>query len=152
MNETSTETSLLVGKTLEQMRKILILAATALMFACCIGGRSTEQGPGETVQEFYMALAGGEYALAESFCDTLHMKGYIEAIRQVREQNDSTVDAIVSGILSTIEVNITDIRKEGEGRTVFYELKSDGVRTKKKVATLAQEEGAWRIREITDRH
>jgi Na+-driven multidrug efflux pump len=68
------------------------------------------------------------------------------------QQLYSTVDAIVSGILSTMEVNITDIRKEGEGRTVFYELVSDGVRTRKKVATLAQEEGAWRIREITDRH
>ena len=58
---------------------------------------------------------------------------------------------IAAGILSGMEVQVTDVRKEGDVRTVNYTLTAPDGKKKEKTATLETEEGEWRIKTVTDR-
>jgi hypothetical protein len=54
--------------------------------------------------------------------------------------------------LSETVVDVTDVVKNGEERTVFYKLTASSGQNKEKIATLRKEERAWKITAITDRH
>ena len=77
------------------------------------------------------------------------MSGYINSFRSVWERSEAAVKDIVSDIMSETEIKITDTKKNGQGRTIFYELTFDG-KNKAKTASLKNEAGEWKIERITD--
>ena len=135
-----------------EMKKILIFVATVMVATSCTWGGRTAPEPEETVKSFYESLYRGEFDKAESLCDTLGMKEYMDRIRDKWDEADSSVMAIVPAILSEIALEVTDIVKNGQERTVFYELTATDGTSREKIATLRNEEGAWKIKAITDRH
>lgn len=134
------------------MKNTFIIAVVAMILAGCFGGKSTEPGPGEVVQEYYKAICSGDFGKAASLCDTICMTGHIEEVRNVWEQQDSTITAIIADILSETEVEITDIQKDGDNRNVFYKLANPSYEGKEEIAVVGNEEGEWKIKSIiTDR-
>lgn len=134
------------------MKNTFILAVVAMILAGCFGGKSSELGPGEVVQEYYKAICSGDFGKAASLCDTICMTGHIEEVRNVWEQQDSTITAIIADILSETEVEITDIQKDGDNRNVFYKLANPSYEGKEEIAVVGNEEGEWKIKSIiTDR-
>ena len=134
------------------MRNLLILAVVALTTAGCFQTNDREQRPEDKVQAFYKALSAGDFAQAQSLCDTLTMGGYIGEFRSAWESTDENIAAIVADILSETTVKITDTRKDGQKRTIFYTLTSADGQNKEKAAVLKSEEGEWKIEQITDRN
>lgn len=130
------------------MKNTFILAVVAMILAGCFGGKSTELGPGEVVQEYYKAICSGDFGKAASLCDTICMTGHIEEVRNVWEQQDSTITAIIADILSETEVEITDIQKDGYNRNVFYKLANPSYEGKEEIAVVGNEEGEWKIKSI----
>jgi len=130
------------------MKNTFIIAVVALILAGCFGGKSTEPGPGEVVQEYYKAICSGDFGKAASLCDTICMTGHIEEVRNVWEQQDSTITAIIADILSETEVEITDIQKDGDNRNVFYKLANPSYEGKEEIAVVGNEEGEWKIKSI----
>ena len=130
----------------------MLLTAVAVVLTGCIQTREAALGPGETLETFYTNLFAGDFEGAESLCDTLRMKEYIEKVQDRWSDADSSVMAIVPAILSETAVSITDIVKNGQERTVFYKLTATDGSDKEKIATLRKEEGGWKIKSITDRH
>lgn len=130
------------------MKNTFILAVVAMILAGCFGGKSTELGPGEVVQEYYKAICSGDFGKAASLCDTICMTGCIEEVRNVWEQQDSTITAIIADILSETEVEITDIQKDGDNRNVFYKLANPSYEGKEEIAVVGNEEGEWKIKSI----
>lgn len=136
---------------------IIILTLFVVMFAISIvktcGGkdRQDQTGPEGIVETFYRSLCAGDFDKARSLCDTLEMEDYLGGFQDAWESEDSTVRAIASDILSEMTVNITDTERDGQTRTVFYELSGPGGSDKEKAATLSKEEGEWKIKKITDR-
>lgn len=134
------------------MKNTFILAVVAMILAGCFGGKSTELDPGDVVQEYYKAICSGDFGKAASLCDTICMTGHIEEVRNVWEQQDSTITAIIADILSETEVEITDIQKDGDNRNVFYKLANPSYEGKEEIAVVGNEEGEWKIKSIiTDR-
>lgn len=76
------------------------------------------------------------------------MTGHIEEVRNVWEQQDSTITAIIADILSETEVEITDIQKDGGNRNVFYKLANPSYEGKEEIAVVGNEEGEWKIKSI----
>jgi len=134
------------------MKKILTAAVIVILAAGCWGSKNAELGPKETLEAFYMALFSGDFNEAESLCGTSGMKACIEKYKNVWAQADSTVISIVPAILSEAAIEITDIVKNAQDRTVFYKLTSADGKTLEKIATLRNDERGWEITEITDRH
>ena len=134
------------------MKKVLILTFSVMILAGCFQGGVSESGPEETLREFYRNLFSGDFNSAESLCDTLEMRGYVENLRNAWNVTDSAVTKIMPAILSEMEISVTEVVKKGKEKTVFYELTATDGRNKEKVATLSKEEGEWRIKAITDRH
>lgn len=130
------------------MKNTFILAVVAMILAGCFGGKSTELGPGEVVQEYYKAICSGDFGKAASLCDTICMTGHIEEVRNVWRQQDSTITAIIADILSETEVEITDIQKDGDNRNVFYKLANPSYEGKEEIAVVGNEEGEWKIKSI----
>lgn len=130
------------------MKNTFILAVVAMILAGCFGEKSTELGPGEVVQEYYKAICSGDFGKAASLCDTICMTGHIEEVRNVWEQQDSTITAIIADILSETEVEITDIQKDGDNRNVFYKLANPSYEGKEEIAVVGNEEGEWKIKSI----
>ena len=130
------------------MKNAFILAVVAMILAGCFGGKSTELGPGEVVQEYYKAICSGDFGKAASLCDTICMTGHIEEVRNVWEQQDSTITVIIADILSETEVEITDIQKDGDNRNVFYKLANPSYEGKEEIAVVGNEEGEWKIKSI----
>ena len=134
------------------MRKVLILVAVAVITGGCFQGNRSEAGPEEALEIYYRHLCKGDFAGAASLCDTLSMAEHIAAFRSAWEEADSSVAAVASDILSEMSLNVTDEIKNGQKRTLLYELTATDGQSKEKVATLRKEEGAWKIEAITDRH
>ena len=130
------------------MKNTFIIAVVAMILAGCFGGKSTELGPGEVVQEYYKAICSGDFGKAASLCDTICMTGHIEEVRNVWEQQDSTITAIIADILSETEVEITDIQKDGDNRNVFYKLANPSYEGKEEIAVVGNEEGESKIKSI----
>jgi len=134
------------------MRNLLILMTGAVILTGCFQTQEAALGPDETLNAFYRSICSGDFDNAESLCDTLTMQEYVGDLRKEWTKADSSVMTIVPAILSEVTVSITDIVKNGQERTLFYELTATDGSIKEKVATLKKEEGAWKIEEITDRH
>lgn len=130
----------------------MLLATITVFLAGCFQGREIELGPGKTLEMFYRDLCAGDFDGASGLCDSLSMSGYIDGFRTAWEKNDSTVREIASDILSEMTVRVTDAEKNGQSRTIFYELTATDGCSKEKAATLRKEEGAWKIERITDRN
>ena len=116
--------------------------------------KSAEMGPGETVEAFYRAMAGGELEQAKQLCDTLAMRDYLLAYSQAwgkeLKQNDN-VASIASSILADADITINEMKREGDKRLVFYTIDAGDGLKKDKIAVVKKEEGAWRVENITDR-
>ena len=133
------------------------VAVVAAMMAAGCGQRSesVEMGPGETVEAFCKALAGGDSETAMELCDTAAMNGYIrnfvEAL-DMQMQADSCVAMIAAGMVSQAEISVDEVVKDGDRRIVHYTVRVSEDMTKTKSAKVRKEEGAWKVEAITDRN
>ena len=134
-----------------KMKRIVVLATVAVITVGCFQGSKSEIGPRETLETFYRCICDGNFEGAENLCHKEEMNGYLQNIRTAWEKSDITVTAIASDILSEMTVEVTSVQKNGQSRTIFYELVTER-RIKEKIATLKKEEGAWKIAQITDRN
>lgn len=135
-------------------KRIIIMAIAAVFAAGCSQRSGAGLSPAETVEHFCTALAAGDFAKAASLCGSGSADSCIGAYRtawEKAEKNDSSAMKIAAGILSGMEVQVTDVRKEGDVRTVNYTLTAPDGKKKEKTATLETEEGEWRIKTVTDR-
>lgn len=145
-------------------RKYLYAAGAALAAAvlisllfrgCSDKEKITEMGPGETTEAFCRAAASGDIDAARSLCDTVRMHTYIESWRSSLEKaaiKDSIVADIACGIMENMTFSVSEIRKNGQERVVFYRIGLSEDNMKDKVATLVKEGERWKITAITDRH
>ena len=131
------------------MKRIAIILNIAALAAACSQSNGSTLGPEETLEAFHKALYAGEFDQAKEFCDTLGMDEYIDSFRKVWERSGTSITNIVSDIMSETEMKVTDTKKNGQGRTIFYELTFDG-KIKRKTAGLKNEEGEWKVERITD--
>ena len=134
------------------MKKIAIFVAMTLMAVGCGGAREQELGPGETVQAFCKAVAEGNLAAAEGLCDMQMMAEYMNSVSDIWNNADSSVAGIMPVILAQMQVEIDNVTKSENGRTVFYTISLPGGKNKEKIADLKKDEKGWKIERITDRH
>ncbi len=128
---------------------ILIGAAAVLAAAC---GSSQKKGPEDVVVEFSRAVVAGDFETAYGLCDTLCMKDYLDSCRETMElyqKKDSAVYSIATSILSGAEIEVLEVEKIDDGRSVLYTIGAEGA-VKEKVATVKKEEGEWRVTSISD--
>ncbi|MBQ7811338.1 MAG: DUF4878 domain-containing protein [Bacteroidales bacterium] len=128
------------------------VAAFLFLTGGCKGGQSVEMGPAEVVEAFNRAVTAGDFEKASELCDTVAMKDYLDSYKEAWEvlsAEDSTVLSIASSILEKAVTDVTEVRKEGDRRTVIYTLEADG-HSKTRKATVRKEEGEWRVERITD--
>lgn len=131
--------------------KILIL--TALLSGC----RDVKQGeqvlgPEATVEAFCRAVAAGDMERAGELCDTVSMKGYLDAWTETWSElteKDSSALRIAAGILSESTFTVTDVVKDGDRRIIKYTLET-GDKSKNRSAVVRKEEGEWRVEGMTD--
>ena len=130
----------------------------ALMLAVMLSGcRGVEQkgqvmGPEAVAEAFYRAVAAGDMEQAEALCDTVSMKGYLDAWKaswSELAEKDSCALRIAGGILSESAFTVVNVEKEGDRRSVTYTLEADG-QNKSRKAVLKKEEGEWRVERMTD--
>lgn len=135
---------------------LIILGAAVVVFGIAIfklkSGKGTETGPQQILETFYESLYNGDFDNAEALCDTPAMSAYIKDFRDAWNEVDKDIIEAVPGVLSKTEIEVTDIEKDGQTRTVFYTLTAPEGRTKEKIAAMRKEEGEWKIAAITDRH
>ncbi len=134
--------------------RIIIMTVAAVVAAGCSQRSAAGLSPAETVEQFCAALSSGDFAKAESLCGNDASDSCIGAYRtawEKAENADGSAMKIAAGIMAGVEVIVTDVRKEGEVRTVSYTLTAPGGQTKEKTATLEKEEGEWKIKTVTDR-
>lgn len=135
------------------MKRILYILL-ALSLTACAGrnGESDQLGPEGIVEAFNRAITAGDFAAAESLCDTILMKDYLDSYKEAWETiyaEDSSALAIASSILSGAVLNITGVRKADDKRIVSYTLEADGHR-KERSATVRKEDERWIVERITD--
>lgn len=131
---------------------VALIGICTLMHGCRNAEEKKEMSPEAVVETFYRAVAAGDFEQACALCDSVGMQDYIEAYREAwadMQKKDSSALAIAGSILSEAEIKIEKVTKEGDGRTISYSIRTED-NTKKKVATVTKEEGAWRVESITD--
>ena len=126
----------------------------AAMLSGCRGGEQVEQvlGPEAVVETFCRAVASGDMEQAEELCDTVSMKGYLDAWTETWAElaaKDSSALRIAAGILSESTFTVTDVVKDGDRRIINYTLETGG-KTKNRSAVVRKEEGEWRVESMTD--
>ena len=131
--------------------KILILA---VLLSGCKDVKQGEQilGPEAVVETFCRAVASGDMEQAEELCDTVSMKGYLDAWTETWAElavKDSSALRIAAGILSESTFTVTDVVKDGDRRIINYTLETGG-KTKNRSAVVRKEEGEWRVESMTD--
>lgn len=141
------------------MRKTIIyyiLGAVALAIMAGCGGKGSESlGPAEVTEAFMKAVAAGKLDQAAKLCDGEMMTAYIgdyEKVLSKKAAADSTAASIATGILSEIEVTVTEVTKAKDVRTVFYTITDAYGNSKEKIATIKDVEGEWKVSEIRDRN
>ena len=134
------------------MRKIILSIISTIALTGCFSSKSAEAGPEDAMEIFYTAIFAGDFEKAERYCDPVTMQDYINSIRSAWEKNGDATTAILPAILAETSINISDIKKDGQCRTVFYTLTAADGKQKEKVATLGKDEGKWKITAITDRY
>jgi hypothetical protein len=141
------------------MRKTIIyyiLGAVSLAIMAGCGGKGSESlGPAEVTEAFMKAVAAGKFDQAAKLCDGEMMNAYIgdyEKVLSKKAAADSTAASIATGILSEIEVTVTEVTKAKDIRTVFYTITDAYGNSKEKIATIKDVEGEWKVSEIRDRN
>lgn len=133
---------------------VLIVAAVFLAGRCGREDKKQEMGPAQVVEQFCRAVAAGNFEEAGKLCMMDSMKDYINAysalLNGISEKNGSAA-AVAAGMLSEMEISISDVAKEGDRRLVFYYMSFEGLK-KEKLATLVKEDGEWKVAAITDRN
>ena len=136
------------------MKKILMMAAVAMMAVACGGkGGGKADGPEAVVTAFSKAVASGQWEVAYGLCDTLSMKEYISANRQAweyLEKADSNAMKIAAQLMGQAVVEVIDVEKVDGGRQVHYAIELEGMRKERKAVVAKNEEGAWKVTAITD--
>ena len=136
------------------MRKILMVAAVAVMAVACGGnGGGKADGPEAVVAAFSKAVAAGQWEEAYGLCDTLSMKEYICANRQAweyLEKADSNAMKIAAELMGQAVVEVIDVEKVDGGRQVHYAIELERMRKERKAIVMKNEEGAWKVTAITD--
>lgn len=140
----------------------IAVAAVAIGFAALLltrcgkdGSAQIEMGPAETTEAFCRAIGAGNIKAAKNLCDTVRMKTYLESVQHTMGEaasKDSTVTDIACSILKDMTFSVSDIKKEGDLRIVFYRIGLSEDNIKDKIAKLVKEEDIWRITAITDGH
>lgn len=131
--------------------KILILA---VLLSGCKDVKQGEQvlGPEAVVEAFCRAVAAGDMEQAGELCDTVSMKGYLDAWTETWAElavKDSSALRIAAGILSESAFTVADVVKDGDRRIINYTLETGG-KTKNRSAVVRKEEGEWRVESMTD--
>ena len=136
------------------MRKILLMAAVAVMAVACGGkGGGKADGPEAVVAAFSKAVAAGQWEEAYGLCDTLSMKEYISANRhawEYLEKADSNAMKIAAQLMADVNVEILDVEKVDGGREIRYAIGIEEMRKERKAVVAKNEEGAWKVTAITD--
>ena len=139
---------------LNNMRKILMMVAVAVMAVACGGnGGGKADGPEAVFTAFSKAVAAGQWEEAYGLCDTLSMKEYISANRQAweyLEKADSNAMKIAAEMMAEAVVEVIDVEKVDGGRQVHYAIELEGMRKERKAVVAKNEEGAWKVTAITD--
>ena len=133
-------------------RTIIFITAVIMAVSGCGNKTHKADGPEATVVAFYEAVTDGDWEKAESLCDTLLMREYLN--RQVEARGklmkeDSSAYAIAAGLLLEAEVNIKAVKKIDGGREVLYTITS-GEYEKERKASVMKVEGKWKVAAITD--
>ena len=132
---------------------ILIGTAVCLMMGGCFSGKEKKDGPEVVVENFYRAMAAGEWDQACCLCDTVAMKDYLESYQQAWEsfsQEDSAVMEVASSMLTDAAVEVTGIEKAEDGRLVQFTVQTGYIKVERKALVKKDEEGAWKVTEITE--
>lgn len=132
---------------------ILIGTAVCLMMGGCFSGKEKKDGPEVVVENFYRAMAAGEWDQACCLCDTVAMKDYLESYQQAWEsfsQEDSAVMEVASSMLADAAVEVTGIEKAENGRLVLFTVQTGDIKVERKALVKKDEEGAWKVTEITE--
>ena len=132
---------------------ILVGTAVCLMMGGCFSGKEKKEGPEVVVENFYRAMAAGEWDKACCLCDTVAMKDYLESYQQTWEsfsQEDSAVMEIASSMLADAAVEVTGIEKAEDGRLVQFTVQTGDIKVERKALVKKDEEGAWKVTEITE--
>ena len=133
-------------------RTIIFITAVILAVSGCGNKTHKAEGPEATVVAFYKAVTDGDWEKAESMCDTLLMREYLNRQVEAREKlmkEDSSAYAIAAGLLLEAEVNIKAVEKIDGGREVLYTITA-GEYEKERKASVKKVEGKWKVAAITD--
>ena len=121
-------------------------------FTGCNWGKDKAMGPEETVEAFCRAVTAGEWAEAETLCDTVGMRDYLDSYKEAWEtllKEEGRVMEIAQALLVETVTTVKEVRREDDRRIVSYTLTADG-NSKTREATLKKEEGAWKVERIAD--
>lgn len=132
---------------------LVAIAASLIIVFSRKGSEKSPSGPEITLENFHKAILSGDFDLAKSLCDSVSMKTYIDEYISTWErmqQEDSSMLAIASTLLSDTELKIEGTEKTEKGRRVHYTIEAAG-EIKERTATLKKEEGEWRVKTITER-
>lgn len=135
--------------------KYIVLTAIVMTAYGCAGKGSVPLGPGETVEAFTQALASGRIEEAMELCDSIQMAGYIDGYKELLTEKsaaDSAATSIATGILSELNVTVTEVSKAKGSRTVFYTIDNGYGDSKQKIATVVNVEGEWKVKNIKDKN
>ena len=139
---------------MRRISEILMMAAVAMMAVACGGkGGGKADGPEVVVEQFYKAMAAGEWDQACCLCDTVAMKDYLEGYQQAWDsfcQQDSAVLEIASSMLADAAVEVTGIEKAEDGRLVQFTVQTGNIKVERKALVKKDEEGTWKVTEITE--
>ena len=122
------------------------------MHGCRDAEEKKAMGPEAAVEAFCRAVAAGDFETAGGLCDTVSMKGYMDEWRKAwndLQKEDSCALTIASSMLSGAEIEVIRTERNGEKRTVLYRIEAEG-NSKTRTATLKNEEGEWKVEEISD--
>lgn len=132
---------------------ILAGMGVCLMVGGCFSGKEKKDGPEVVVENFYRAMAAGEWDQACCLCDTVAMKDYLESYQQAWEsfsQEDSAVMEVASSMLADAAVVVTGVEKAEDGRLVLFTVQTGDIKVERKAHVKKDEEGAWKVTEITE--
>lgn len=132
---------------------ILVGLGFCLLMGGCFSGQEKADGPEVVVEQFYRAMASGEWNKACCLCDTVAMKEYMEGYQQAWEsfcQADSAVLEIASSMLADAAVEVTGVEKAEDGRLVLFTVQTGEIKVERKALVKKDEEGAWKVTEITE--
>lgn len=131
---------------------VAVGAVVALVLIVRGGKDSVEENPGTVVEAFYKAIAAGDWEAAGALSEGAAMDRYINEYRSIWEDvhaADTNAAGIASSILSEMKVTVDKTEKTDDGRAIYYTLEA-GEFSKERKACIVREEGAWRVKEITD--